>query len=98
MLFTGISVGFFFPHFLPVTFFVGCHPSLHTLASISNRLLITIEYDVSIVDTSRFVQSPLLVEVEKSPGAFLGISLISNPETNRGVYIESVAPASIAER
>jgi hypothetical protein len=54
-------------------------------------LLITIEYDISIVDTSRFVQSPLLVEVEKSPGAFFGISLISNPETNRGVYIESVA-------
>ena len=58
----------------------------------------TIEYDVSIVDTSRFAQTPLLVQVEKSAGAFLGISLSSNVDANDGVFIESVAAGSIAER
>lgn len=58
--------------------------------------MIGIEYDVSLVDTGRYAQGPVLVEVHRTPGAFLGISLVAGVGT--GVFIESVAPASIAER
>ena len=61
-----------------------------------------IEYDVAIVDRSQFgLHSPLLVEVEKSPGALLGINLAIPEKTNKnrsGIFIESIEPASIAER
>lgn len=62
-----------------------------------------IEYDVALVDRSQYAHSPLLVEVEKSPGSLLGINLVAEnttPKTNnqRGVVIESITSASIAER
>lgn len=61
-----------------------------------------IEYDVAMVDRSQYAHSPLLVEVEKSPGALLGINLAveNNAKTNnqRGAVVESITPASIAER
>ena len=66
--------------------------------------MLTIEYDVAIVDRSQFaLHSPLLVEVEKSPGALLGINLTTDGSKNRmgastGIFIESIEPASIAER
>ena len=61
--------------------------------------MISIEYDVAVVDTLKYAQSPLLVEVEKSSAAFLGISLTSSScDKNRRIYIESIAAASIAER
>jgi len=66
--------------------------------------VLTIEYDVAIVDRSQFaLHSPLLVEVEKSPGALLGINLTTEGPKNRmgastGIFIESIEPASIAER
>lgn len=66
------------------------------------RLSAVIEYDVAMVDRSQYAHSPLLVEVEKSPGALLGINLASenNTKTNnqRGAVIESITAASIAER
>jgi len=62
-------------------------------------MVISIEYDVAVVDTGRYAQSPLLVEVQTSSAAFLGLSLSSsNCDKNRRIYIESIAPASIAER
>jgi hypothetical protein len=67
-------------------------------------LLLTIEYDVAIVDRGQFaLHSPLLVEVEKSPCALLGIHLGTEGQNNRigastGIFIESIEPASIAER
>lgn len=67
-------------------------------------LLLTIEYDVAIVDRGQFaLHSPLLVEVEKSPCALLGIHLGTEGQKNRigpstGIFIESIEPASIAER
>ena len=63
------------------------------------RLVISIEYDVAVVDTAKYAQSPLLVEVERSCAALLGISLTSSScDKNRRIYIESITPASIAER
>lgn len=65
------------------------------------RLTAVMEYDVAVVDRSQYAHSPLLVEVEKSAGALLGINLTENhPKTNnqRGVVIESITAASIAER
>lgn len=68
-----------------------------------SRLTIVIEYDVATVDRSQFTHSPLLVEVEKSAGALLGVNLcaensLKQSNNQRGVFIESIAPASIAER
>ena len=69
-----------------------------------DRLSAVVEYDVALVDRSQYAHSPLLVEVEKSPGALLGINLAvenSSAKTNnqlRGVVIDSITPASIAER
>ena len=64
-----------------------------------------IEYDVSILETVRNATGPLMVEVDKSPGIDFGLSLVikekTDPITNtitRGVFIEHVAPASIADR
>jgi len=65
----------------------------------SDKLVISIEYDVAVVDTAKYAQSPLLVEVERSCAALLGISLTSSScDKNRRIYIESITPASIAER
>lgn len=76
-----------------------------------NRLTAVIEYDVALVDRSHYASSPLLVEVAvgKSSGgsASLGIQLsqtpldmnLIHPSKNGGaIIIESIAPASIAER
>lgn len=66
------------------------------------RLSAIIEYDVALVDRSQYAHSPLLVEVEKSPGALLGINLAAENATKtnnqRAVVIESITSASIAER
>ena len=68
------------------------------------RLTAVIEYDVALVDRSQYAHSPLLVEVEKSPGSLLGINLVaennvsSKTNNQRGVVIESITSASIAER
>ena len=51
-----------------------------------------------VVDTSKYQQSPLLVQVERCAGSFLGISLSCDAETNRGVFIESISSGSTAER
>ncbi|XP_046453439.1 glutamate receptor-interacting protein 2-like isoform X2 [Daphnia pulex] len=69
----------------------------------TDKLSAVIEYDVALVDRSQYAHSPLLVEVEKSPGSLLGINLVAEnttPKTNnqRGVVIESITSASIAER
>ena len=71
------------------------------------RLTMVIEYDVAVVDRSLYAQhSPLLVEVEKSPGALLGIHLVMTGPSYigyrhhpcGGAVIESVTSGSIAER
>ncbi|KAI9556182.1 hypothetical protein GHT06_018756 [Daphnia sinensis] len=69
----------------------------------TDKLSAIIEYDVAVVDRSHYAHSPLLVEVEKSPGALLGINLAAENGTKTNnqraaVVIESITSASIAER
>lgn len=63
-----------------------------------DRLTIVIEYDVAVVDRSQFAHSPLLVEVEKTPSALLGIHLANDAKGSNRITIESIASGSIAER
>ncbi|XP_033223844.1 glutamate receptor-interacting protein 2-like [Belonocnema kinseyi] len=57
---------------------------------------LTIEYDVANMDEARAATSgPLLVQLERGPSGELGLTVI---ETQSGVYIESLRPASTADR
>uniref|UniRef100_A0A7E4UN49 Glutamate receptor-interacting protein 1 n=1 Tax=Panagrellus redivivus TaxID=6233 RepID=A0A7E4UN49_PANRE len=64
-----------------------------------------VEYDVSILETVRHATGPLMVEVDKNPGADFGLTLVIFEKTDnaknitkRGVFVEAVEPASIADR
>lgn len=63
-----------------------------------DRLTIVIEYDVAVVDRSQFAHSPLLVEMEKTTNALLGIHLANDAKGSNRITIESIACGSIAER
>ena len=64
-----------------------------------------VEYDVSLFETVKNATGPLMVEVDKTPGSDFGLVLkifdkhdsISNIQ-KRGVFIDHVIPASIADR
>ncbi|CAF5211662.1 unnamed protein product, partial [Rotaria magnacalcarata] len=62
--------------------------------------LFLIEYDVAIVDSVKHATGPLLIEIEKSPGSTIGISLTQKwVRGNRSIIvIDIVKPASIADR
>ncbi|XP_071816235.1 glutamate receptor-interacting protein 2-like isoform X3 [Apostichopus japonicus] len=58
-----------------------------------------VEYDVSVMEAVKNATGPLLVEVSKTPGAHLGITL--NSAVNNGklaVMIDAIKPGSIADR
>uniref|UniRef100_A0A4W3K0B9 Glutamate receptor interacting protein 2 n=1 Tax=Callorhinchus milii TaxID=7868 RepID=A0A4W3K0B9_CALMI len=58
-----------------------------------------IEYDVTIMDTVTNASGPLLVEIAKSPGSTLGISLSTGMHRNKQVIvIDKIKPASIVDR
>ncbi|XP_043461458.1 glutamate receptor-interacting protein 2 [Leptopilina heterotoma] len=57
---------------------------------------LTIEYDIANMDEARAATSgPLLVQLERGPSGELGLTV---RETPNGVYIESLRPASTADR
>ncbi|CAF0828269.1 unnamed protein product [Rotaria sp. Silwood1] len=62
--------------------------------------LFLIEYDVAIVDSVKHATGPLLIEIEKSPGSTIGISLTQKWIRNNRpiIVIDNVKPASIADR
>ncbi|XP_061788407.1 glutamate receptor-interacting protein 2 isoform X3 [Nerophis lumbriciformis] len=73
--------------------------ALSMLAQCGQEALFQIEYDVTIMDTLTNASGPLLVEIAKSPGAMLGITLISASHRNKQVIvIERVKPGSVVDR
>ncbi|KAM9758545.1 glutamate receptor-interacting protein 2 isoform 5-T5 [Menidia menidia] len=73
--------------------------ALSVLAQCGQEALIQIEYDVTIMDTVTNASGPLLVEIAKSPGATLGITLTSANHRNKQVIvIDRVKPGSVVDR
>uniref|UniRef100_A0A8B9RDB9 Glutamate receptor interacting protein 2b n=1 Tax=Astyanax mexicanus TaxID=7994 RepID=A0A8B9RDB9_ASTMX len=77
-----------------------CHSDgLTVLAQSGQEALFQIEYDVSIMDTVTNASGPLLVEIAKSPGASLGITLTSASHRNKQVIvIDKIKAASVVDR
>ncbi|XP_046803409.1 glutamate receptor-interacting protein 2 isoform X2 [Lucilia cuprina] len=78
---------------------------------ISGYTNLTIEYDVSVVQSVEFSMGPLLIEIERPMNDKLGLVLCNytsaagltdhtkiDEVTQAGVYIASILPASIADR
>uniref|UniRef100_A0A3Q2PAW4 Glutamate receptor interacting protein 2 n=1 Tax=Fundulus heteroclitus TaxID=8078 RepID=A0A3Q2PAW4_FUNHE len=73
--------------------------ALSVLAQCGQEALFQIEYDVTIMDTLANASGPLLVEIVKSPGATLGITLTSANHRNKQVIvIDRVKPGSVVDR
>lgn len=78
--------------------------------SATNLTNLTIEYDVSVMQSVEFSLGPLLIEIERPMNDSLGLMLsnYSNCQTNdmgsindvvpAGVYVASILAASIADR
>ncbi|CAF1186961.1 unnamed protein product [Adineta ricciae] len=62
--------------------------------------LFLIEYDVAVVESVKHATGSLLIEIEKSPGSTIGISLTQKwTRSNRSlIVIDQIKPASIADR
>uniref|UniRef100_A0A8C2WUX6 Glutamate receptor interacting protein 2 n=1 Tax=Cyclopterus lumpus TaxID=8103 RepID=A0A8C2WUX6_CYCLU len=73
--------------------------ALSVLAQCGQEALFQIEYDITIMDTVTNASGPLLVEIAKSPGATLGITLTSANHRNKQVIvIDRVKPGSVVDR
>lgn len=59
---------------------------------------LTIEYDVSIMESVKYATGPLLVEIERHVNEELGIGLNNCGEGDQGAFIQSILPGSIADR
>lgn len=78
-------------------------------ASVPDLTYLTIEYDVSVIQSIEFSLGALLIEIERPLNDSLGLILTSseflpheqigtNEVQPNGVYISSILPASIADR
>ncbi|CAL8337702.1 unnamed protein product [Lota lota] len=73
--------------------------ALSFLSQCGHEALFQIEYDVAIMDTLNNTSGPLLVEIAKSLGATLGITLTSATHRNKQVIIiDRIKPASVVDR
>lgn len=72
--------------------------AMSILKQVNREALFTLEYDVSVLDAVNNASGPLLVEIDKTPGSNLGITLIRLPKPENVMVIESIKQASIAER
>ncbi|KAL4646334.1 glutamate receptor-interacting protein 2-like [Arapaima gigas] len=83
---------------------VPVHTKTHTealsmLGRSGPEVMLQIEYDISATDTRMRGSGPLLVEVEKSPGAALGLSISSTSYRDKQVIvIDKIQAASAADR
>ncbi|KAM8931117.1 glutamate receptor-interacting protein 2 [Pelodytes ibericus] len=69
------------------------------LRQCSQEAVFQIEYDVALMDTVTNASGPLLVEIAKTPGSTLGISLSSGSHRNKQIIvIDKVKPASVVDR
>ncbi|KAF0880748.1 GRIP2 protein, partial [Crocuta crocuta] len=70
-----------------------------TLWQCSHEALFRVEYDVTIPDTVANASGPLIVEITKTPGSALGISLTTGSHRNKPVItIDRIKPASVVDR
>ncbi|XP_032989100.1 glutamate receptor-interacting protein 2 isoform X6 [Rhinolophus ferrumequinum] len=73
--------------------------ALATLRQCSQEALFQVEYDVAIPDTVANASGPLIVEITKTPGSALGISLTTGSHRNKPVItIDRIKPASVVDR
>uniref|UniRef100_A0A803SY03 Glutamate receptor interacting protein 2 n=1 Tax=Anolis carolinensis TaxID=28377 RepID=A0A803SY03_ANOCA len=73
--------------------------ALNILRQCNQEALFQIEYDVTIMDTVANASGPLLVEIAKTPGSALGITLALNSHRNKQVIIiDKIKPASVVDR
>ncbi|XP_058229038.1 glutamate receptor-interacting protein 2 isoform X5 [Hemibagrus wyckioides] len=73
--------------------------ALTVLAQCSQEAIFQTEYDVTIMDSVTNASGPLLVEIAKSPGASLGITLTSATYRNKQVIIiDKIKAASVVDR
>ncbi|OXB54244.1 hypothetical protein ASZ78_009839 [Callipepla squamata] len=73
--------------------------ALNILRQCSQEALFQIEYDVTIMDTVTNASGPLLVEIAKTPGSTLGITLTTTTHRNKQVVvIDKIKPASVVDR
>ncbi|XP_061407840.1 glutamate receptor-interacting protein 1-like isoform X2 [Lethenteron reissneri] len=73
--------------------------ALAILRECGQEATLQIEYDVSIMDSVTNASGPLLVEVAKTPGSSLGVSLSSPGHLHKPtIIIDKIRPASVAER
>ncbi|XP_006758382.1 PREDICTED: glutamate receptor-interacting protein 2 isoform X1 [Myotis davidii] len=73
--------------------------ALATLRQCSHEALFQVEYDVAIPDTVANASGPLIVEITKTPGSALGISLTAGSHRNKPVItIDRIKPASVVDR
>uniref|UniRef100_A0A674MPI4 Glutamate receptor interacting protein 2 n=1 Tax=Takifugu rubripes TaxID=31033 RepID=A0A674MPI4_TAKRU len=73
--------------------------ALAVLAQCGQEALFQIEYDVTIMDTVTNASGPLLVEIAKSPGATLGVTLTSANHRNKPVIvIDRIKAGSVVDR
>ncbi|XP_018602379.1 glutamate receptor-interacting protein 2 [Scleropages formosus] len=73
--------------------------AIAVLMQCGQEALFQIEYDVSIMDTVTNASGPLLVEIAKSPGTALGITLTTATHRNKQVIvIDKIKAASVVDR
>ncbi|XP_019289184.2 glutamate receptor-interacting protein 2 isoform X2 [Panthera pardus] len=73
--------------------------AMATLQQCSHEALFQVEYDVAIPDTVANASGPLIVEITKTPGSALGISLTTGSHRNKSVItIDRIKPASVVDR
>ncbi|XP_063577756.1 glutamate receptor-interacting protein 2 isoform X5 [Pongo abelii] len=73
--------------------------ALATLRQCSHKALFQVEYDVATPDTVANASGPLMVEIVKTPGSALGISLTTTSLRNKSVItIDRIKPASVVDR
>uniref|UniRef100_A0A8D1P1M7 PDZ domain-containing protein n=1 Tax=Sus scrofa TaxID=9823 RepID=A0A8D1P1M7_PIG len=73
--------------------------ALATLRQCSHEALFQVEYDVAVPDTVASASGPLIVEITKTPGSTLGISLTTGSHRNKPVItIDRIKPASVVDR
>ncbi|XP_006236957.1 glutamate receptor-interacting protein 2 isoform X3 [Rattus norvegicus] len=73
--------------------------AIATLQQCSHEALFQVEYDVATPDTVANASGPLVVEIAKTPGSALGISLTTGSHRNKpAITIDRIKPASVVDR
>uniref|UniRef100_A0A2K6F4B5 Glutamate receptor interacting protein 2 n=1 Tax=Propithecus coquereli TaxID=379532 RepID=A0A2K6F4B5_PROCO len=73
--------------------------ALATLRQCGHEALFQVEYDVATPDTAANASGPLVVEIVRTPGSALGISLTTAHHRNKPlIAIERIKPASAVDR